>query len=90
VKEFTSGDPGDDGGSVQRESTHQRAASAGRGWVAGGDFFTSIIAAFLLGFVADKLAGTDPLFTVIGIIVGSVWGFYKMILWSREETARGR
>ena len=75
---------------MQREGAHQRAASAGRGWVVGGDFFTSIIAAFLLGFVTDRLAGTDPWFTVVGIVVGSVWGFYKMILWSREETARGR
>ena len=75
---------------MQREGAHQRVAGAGRGWVAGGDFFTSLIAAFLIGFVIDKLAGTDPWFTVIGIISGSVWGFYKMILWSREETARGR
>ncbi len=90
MKDFTSGGtPTED--PLNREGAHQRAGGAvGSGWVAGGDFFTSIMAAFLMGFALDWLLGTKPLFTVIGIIIGSVWGFYKMIVWSNKETASGR
>ena len=41
-------------------------------------FFASILAGFLLGFGLDAWVGTGPLFTVIGIVAGSVIGFWRM------------
>ncbi len=43
-----------------------------------GGFFASWMAGFLLGWGADSLFGTRPLFIVIGIIAGAVTGFWKM------------
>ena len=51
-------------------------------------FFTSILAGFLLGFGLDAWLGTRPAFIVIGILVGSVSGFWKLWLVSRRETER--
>ena len=48
------------------------------GWVAGGSFFGSIMAGTLLGWLADLWLHTDPWLVVVGIIVGSVNGFYRM------------
>lgn len=41
-------------------------------------FFASILSGFLLGFGLDAWVGMSPLFTVIGIIAGSVIGFWRM------------
>ena len=41
-------------------------------------FFGSIMAGLLLGALADRLFDTYPLFIVIGIIAGSVVGFWRM------------
>ena len=41
-------------------------------------FFASILSGFLLGFGLDAWVGMRPLFTVIGIIAGSVIGFWRM------------
>ena len=42
-----------------------------------------VVAGILLGIVADRLTGVSPLFTIVGVILGSViafWGVYRMIL----------
>ena len=42
-----------------------------------------VVAGILLGIVADRLTGVSPLFTIVGVLLGSVaafWGVYKMIL----------
>ena len=41
-------------------------------------FFASILAGLLLGLLGDHFLGTDPFLVVIGIIAGSVIGFWKM------------
>ena len=43
-----------------------------------GDFFSSIIAGFLLGFAGDHFLHTDPWLVVSGIVAGSITGFYRM------------
>jgi F0F1-type ATP synthase assembly protein I len=43
-----------------------------------GDFFSSIISGFLLGFAGDHFLGTRPWLVVSGIVAGSVTGFYRM------------
>ena len=52
--------------------------SVGDGWAAGSAFFGSLMSGLFLGMGADYLFGTDPLWTVIGIIAGSFSGFYTM------------
>ena len=41
-------------------------------------FFGSIMAGLLLGALADRLFGTYPVLVVIGIIAGSIVGFWRM------------
>ena len=51
----------------------------GLGWFVAG----SVVAGILGGYFLDKAAGTTPLFTLIGTVLGSVvafYGVYKMIL----------
>lgn len=43
-----------------------------------GSFVSSILAGTLLGYLGDRVFGTDPWLVVIGIIVGSYAGFMKM------------
>ena len=50
----------------------------------GGDFFGSIMAGFLLGFGADWIFDTRPVFIVIGIVAGSVSGFFTMYRTSKN------
>ena len=76
---------------MKRESTHHQVATAmNEGWLAGGGFFGSIMSGFLLGFGADRIFGMDPVFTVGGIIAGSVAGFTRMWIYAREQGARER
>lgn len=51
-------------------------------------FFASILAGFLLGFGLDAWIGTRPAFTIIGIVLGSVSGFWKLWVLARTETER--
>lgn len=60
------------------EHHEQVTAAMSEGWVAGGSFFSSIMAGTLLGWGADHFLGTAPLLIVLGIIAGSISGFYQM------------
>jgi F0F1-type ATP synthase assembly protein I len=54
-------------------------------------FFATVMSGFLLGFLADWWLGTDPAGVVIGIVAGSVTGFWKM--WhiaKRQDDQPGR
>lgn len=42
------------------------------------DFFSTILAGLALGIGVDWIAGTGPIVTIIGIILGFVAGFYKL------------
>jgi F0F1-type ATP synthase assembly protein I len=72
---------------MREDSVHRQVTGAvSEGWVEGGAFLGSILSGTLLGWLADRLLGTDPWFVVIGIIVGSVSGFYRMwALLTRED-----
>lgn len=62
------------------------------GFVDSGGFLGSILAGLFLGLFFDWLLGTDPWLVVIGIVAGSITGFYRMMEMSRraqEESARG-
>lgn len=62
------------------------------GFSSGVDLISSIVAGLLLGFGLDWWLGTRPVFIVVGIVAGSVSGFYK--LWQHsavlEEQAKER
>lgn len=76
---------------MKRESTHQQVATAmNEGWLAGGGFFASIMSGFLLGFIADRIFGLDPVLTVSGIVAGSISGFTRMWIYAREQGQRER
>ena len=67
----------------------------GLGWY----IATCVVLGILGGFGLDKLLGTVPAFTVLGILLGSAaafWGVYKMVFpvlygdKHRETTRKGR
>ena len=61
-----------------RTSGSRRVSEAVAHTAATGSFFGSWMAGFLLGWGADSLFGTRPLFIVIGIVSGAVVGFWRM------------
>lgn len=65
-------------------SVTDAARSLGQGGGQAFDFFSSAVAGLLLGLGIDWLAGTSPLATVIGIVLGFVAGFAK--LWAASAT----
>jgi ATP synthase protein I len=72
---------------MREDSVHRQVTGAvSEGWVDGGAFLGSILSGTLLGWVADRIFGTDPWFVVTGIIVGSISGFYRMwLLLTRQD-----
>jgi len=72
---------------MREDSVHRQVTGAvSEGWVDGGAFLGSILSGTLLGWVADRLFGTDPWLVVTGIVVGSISGFYRMwLLLTRED-----
>jgi F0F1-type ATP synthase assembly protein I len=51
-------------------------------------FFTSILAGLLIGLGVDAWLGTGPAFTISGIVLGSVSGFWKLWSIAKRETER--
>lgn len=51
-------------------------------------FFTSILAGLLLGLGLDAWLGTRPGLTIVGIVIGSVSGFWRLWQVARRETER--
>ncbi len=76
----------------EKETTHQQVGKAlDEGWIAGGGFVSSILAGFLLGYLADRWLGTDPWLVISGIVVGAYNGFVRMWIYAnREEQEGGR
>ena len=62
------------------------------GFSSGVDLISSVVAGLIVGLGLDWWLGTRPLFIVLGVIAGSVSGFYK--LWQHsavlEEQAEER
>lgn len=62
------------------------------GFSSGVDLISSVVAGLLLGLGLDWWLGTNPVFTVIGIVAGFASGFYKLWQLSAvlEEQAKER
>jgi len=72
-------DVGDNGRTVSRSAAHhQEIGQAVSHTVETGAFFGSLMAGLLLGWLADLFLDTRPLFIIIGIVAGSVIGFWRM------------
>lgn len=50
-------------------------------------FFATIMSGLLLGALADWWMGTKPVFIVIGIVAGSVIGFWRMWTIANRDAA---
>ena len=50
-------------------------------------FFATIMSGFLLGALLDWWLGTKPTFIVLGIIAGSVIGFWRMWTIANRDAA---
>lgn len=59
-------------------SSHEQIGDAVGHTVESGAFFGSLMAGFLLGWIADHFLETRPLFIVLGIVTGAVVGFWRM------------
>lgn len=57
--------------------TRQVGAAVNDGWLAGGSFFSSILAGTLLGLGLDWWLNTTPWFVVGGIVLGAYSGFAR-------------
>lgn len=62
---------------MSRSYHHELGKSVAAEHAAAG-FFASILSGTLLGLGGDAWLGTQPLLVVIGIIAGSVIGFWRM------------
>ena len=78
-------------GSGRSSQIPQRRTVSG-GYSSGVDLISSVVAGLLLGLGLDWWLGTNPLFTVIGIIAGFASGFFKLWQLSAvlEEQAKER
>lgn len=73
-----------------KRAHEQTTAAVQQGWVEGGSFFGSIMAGAVLGWLGDRWLGTEPWLVVIGIIAGSISGFYRMWELMKNATSQGR
>jgi len=83
-------DAGGDGRAVSRSAAHhEEIGQAVSHTVETGAFFGSLMAGLLLGWLADHFLDTRPLFIVLGIVAGSVIGFWRMWVVYSGEDRRG-
>lgn len=80
--------PGGTSGSAIRTAHRGATSAVADGWVAGGAFFGSIMSGALLGWLADLLLDTDPWLVTVGIVAGSVTGFWRMWIVGRAPTGK--
>ena len=76
------------GVSTIKQAHEGATAAVSDGWVDGGSLFSSIVAGTLLGLGLDAWLGTSPWLVVVGVVVGSIGGFYRM--WAYVGTPQGK
>lgn len=70
--------------SAPAESLAETARRSGLAWSLGIAFFSAVVFMLILGWGADLLFGTSPWGVVVGIIVGSVIGFFQLFRLSSQ------
>lgn len=64
--------------SAPAETAAETARQSGLAWSLGVAFFSAVVFMLILGWGADLLFGTSPWGVVIGIVIGSLIGFYQL------------
>jgi len=59
-----------------KEETNRKAGVA---YTAAFSLFASVVSGLIVGWLLDRWLGTRPWLLVVGIILGSVAGFYEFI-----------
>ena len=57
-------------------------------WNVAGSFFGTIIAAMLIGLLADRWLNTEPWITIVMILVGAYAGFMRLYRYAESEGRR--
>lgn len=70
------------------QSTHRQVVANLKDGLGPMDFFSTILAGFLLGLGLDAWLGTRPWFIIGGIVLGTFWGFLKLKRMSDAEVSR--
>lgn len=61
----------------------------GTGWAITSTLIGGIAVCGLIGFVIDRLVGTDSILTAVGIVLGAAAGIYLVYLkWGKENGER--
>ena len=55
-----------------------------------GEFVAAIVAACVIGFAIDRVAGTSPAFLIVFLLLGTVAGFYNIYRVAAPPGARPR
>ena len=77
--------PGGDAGASE-EMLRARAA----GFRILGEFVAAIVAACVIGFAIDRVAGTSPAFLIVFLVLGTAAGFYNIYRVAAPPGARPR
>lgn len=80
------------GGPATGQSTSPEVAGAGRAWATAMDFVFTILAGALLGWLADRWRHSIPLWTMVGLALGFVTAFIRIVRATQREERdrRGR
>ncbi len=70
--------------SSRPESLAETARQSGLAWSLGIAFFASVVFMLILGWGADLLFGTSPWGVVVGIVIGSLIGFFQLFRMSSQ------
>jgi F0F1-type ATP synthase assembly protein I len=70
--------------SPQPESLAETARQSGLAWSLGVAFFSAVVFMLILGWGADLLFGSSPWGVVIGIVIGSIIGFFQLFRLSSQ------
>jgi F0F1-type ATP synthase assembly protein I len=70
--------------STPQESMAETARRTGIAWSIGVAFFSAVVFMLILGWGADLLFGSSPWGVVIGIVVGSLIGFFQLFRLSSQ------
>jgi F0F1-type ATP synthase assembly protein I len=66
------------------ESLAETTRQSGLAWSLGVAFFASVVFMLILGWGADLLFGSSPWGVVVGIVIGSLIGFFQLFRMSSQ------
>lgn len=70
--------------STTAQNADETVRQSGLAWSLGIAFFSAVVFMLILGWGADLLFGSSPWGVVIGIVIGSLIGFYQLFRLSSQ------